>query len=211
MKYFLLSILGIISHTIYAQFPTGGGTFPEYAQKNIKSITKIRIHYSDSLPNDTSFITKQFFNKKGQMIEEVYKCIYDTDCRYEYSYNDEGFLTRIDTNGFFGFGYGSSGSDTNYHTTTSTYRTFHKTTQLVNEIINYNDEKVTRVDTDYFYNSNGNLIKEVSITSNKAPYFIYVSSVVYLYNEAGLLIEKNYLDENEKLYIKELTIYEVAK
>lgn len=188
MKLYWL-LLSFISCHVIAQFPTGGGNFPEYKLAEIESLTKMYVKCSDSTKNDTLFRYRQEFDENGNMIEEHFNCIYDSDCYYRYYYNDEGFLMAVDTNGFFGYGRSYGGSDTTYQTEIREYRTTIHGQQVVKEV-RIDHLRKDKYITYYDYNKDGKSIRETTYFADGelTRVLIYVTR----YNSDGFVESESY-------------------
>ncbi|MFT5823733.1 MAG: hypothetical protein ACI8ZM_004995 [Crocinitomix sp.] len=213
---FLLFLFAFFACNAYCQYPSGGGNFPEYKNEQIKSITKLQVNYSYSTENDTLFRFKQEFDENGNMIQENFKCIYDSNCYYRYHYNEYGLLFQVDSIGFWGYGrgYGFSNGDTTYLSELKEYRYTDHGQQLEKEVrIDYDrSEKYTSY---YEYNSDGNVTKVMTYAESFELDLTHVLVTLYEYNSDGLIMSKASYDANatevmteRHLTVKQLYEYE---
>ncbi len=211
MKFYWL-LFSFISCYANAQFPSGGGNFPEYKLAHIESLTKMHIRCSDSTENDTLFRCKQEFDEDGNMVKEHFNCIYDSDCYYRYYYSEEGFLEAVDTIGFFGYGRNYGTGDTTYQTEIREYRSTIHGRQVIKEVrLNHSIDYKT---TSYFeYNENGKVIKETTYSNREGltNIFVYLTA----YNAEGLIDSESYYSAptteimtEDNLVYKYLYLYE---
>lgn len=179
----------LLSSKAFAQYPSGGGNFPEYKAAQIKSLTRQYVSFSDTTENDTTFRYKQEFDENGNMIQENFKCIYDSNCYYRYHYNEYGFLTAIDSIGFWGYGRGYGNGDTTFQTVTKDYRSTKHGRQVMKEvrIDHYSNQKHTSF---FEYNSEGKVIKEITYGEVFKEKRTYIFVTKYTYNSGGLIISR---------------------
>lgn len=197
----------LISFFNFAQIPQGHGTFKKVRWAGIKSIASIHVNYNDSTPADTMFLEKVLFNKNGQLIRREFpKRDRRWNCHIDYHYNFRGYLTRMDSSGLFGSGYGSMGKDTLYSQVEEIWEKYDTTSRLFRRKVS-TDNWLNYSETQFIYDTLGRLIEEkkVHVYSNLSE--VHTSCKKYYYTDHSFLREEKWYFE-DRLTAEHLHVYE---
>lgn len=186
----IFSILFVaVSILVKAQESSGGGTFPNYKKLGIVKIEEYYYNIEQTNAKDSVPKRTLFFDNLGQMIKEQFNQNF-TNPFYSYHYNNEGFLTDIDTNGMFGYGFSSSLPlpDTIYslYSIEETWFSIDTITRIKTSVKHSHNDSLY-IKKEYLYDSLGQVIKEIiSLKKENDPYKVS-ESVSYEFNDLNLL------------------------
>ena len=126
---------------------------------------------------------------------------------YKYHYNELGLFVQIDTNGLFGYGYGSN-LDTMQTTYTKEYISYGNEKRLIRKIFRIKTDTI-EFHTIYAYNSSGKVIKETHLSGKNEQSLEITYYVEYLYLVCGLVKEQISLDKQMKIMSRRVYEYEM--